>query len=184
MVKDVPEVGMRFYLTNPVAAGQRLHFAVNLDAKRRVEGQALMVWTDAGGKSGGMSFAEISEESRETLRAWLAEIDSPLSATPALSVHAASPLTAPVPIAPIPVAPHAAPTAPTAPALMALVPAAPHAATPTPVMPHAVAPVPEAVGPVAEAPAAPAPATASAAPHVVIPALAVERPTASAPAAP
>src|SRR5277367_6913745 len=50
MVKDVSEGGMRFYLINPVAAGQSLYFSVNLDAHRRVEGQALMVWTDAGGK--------------------------------------------------------------------------------------------------------------------------------------
>jgi hypothetical protein len=183
MVKDVSEGGMRFYLINPVAAGQRFHFAVNLDAKRCVEGQALMVWTDAGGKSGGMSFVEISEESRETLRAWLAEIDSLLSATPALSVHAAAPSIAPVPIASIPVAPHAAPTAPTVPAPVAPVLAAPHIAMPTPVMPRAIASVPEAVGPVAAAPAAPALATTSAAPHVFTPALAVERPTASAPAA-
>src|SRR5271154_4020352 len=100
MVKDVSEGGMRFYLINPVAVGQSLHFTVNLDAKRRVEGHALMVWTEAGGKSGGMSFSELSVESRETLRAWLAEIDSPLPAMPNVPVHAAPPDKAPIPEVP------------------------------------------------------------------------------------
>jgi hypothetical protein len=80
MVKDVSEGGMRFHLINPVAVGQSLNFAVTIDAARRLEGQALMVWTDAGGKSGGMSFSGISAESRDALNAWLAEIDSPHSA--------------------------------------------------------------------------------------------------------
>src|SRR5277367_4407610 len=132
MVKDVSEGGMRFYLINPVAAGQSLHFSVNLDADRRVEGRALMVWTDAGGKSGGMSFSELSAESRETLRAWLAEIDSPLPAAAALPVHGAAPSTAPVPVAPAPVGSLAAPTPPTASTPATLVPAAAHTAAPTP----------------------------------------------------
>src|SRR5271165_4899552 len=81
MVKDVSEGGMRFSLMGPVVVGQTLQFSVNLDAARRIEGQAKMIWTEANGKSGGLSFAELSEQSRETLRAWLAEIDGPASAT-------------------------------------------------------------------------------------------------------
>jgi hypothetical protein len=77
MVKDVSEGGMRFHLMNPVAAGQKLQFAVAIDATRRIEGQAEMVWTDGSGKSGGLSFAELSAASRETLRVWLAEMDGP-----------------------------------------------------------------------------------------------------------
>jgi len=76
MVKNVSEGGMCFHLMNPVAAGQRLAFAVPIDAERRIEGQAVMVWTDAKGKSGGLAFTELSVQSRETLRAWLAEIDA------------------------------------------------------------------------------------------------------------
>jgi hypothetical protein len=79
MVKDVSEGGMRFHLMNPVAVGQELHFAVAIDAGRRIEGQARMVWTDATGKSGGFSFTELSAPSRDNLRAWLAEMDSPQS---------------------------------------------------------------------------------------------------------
>jgi hypothetical protein len=79
MVKDVSEGGMRFHLMNAVAVGQKLQFAVAIDAARRIEGQAHMVWTDATGKSGGFSFIELSDPSRENLRAWLAEMDNPQS---------------------------------------------------------------------------------------------------------
>ena len=76
MVKDVSEGGMRFHLMNPVAVGQDLQFAVGIDAARRMEGRARMIWTDGGGKSGGMSFAELSEASRAILQAWLGEMDA------------------------------------------------------------------------------------------------------------
>src|SRR5271168_5615847 len=93
MVKDVSEDGMRFSLMGPVVVGQTLQFSVNLDASRRIEGQAKMIWTEANGKSGGLSFAELSEPSRQALRAWLAEIDAPLAAPPpaTLPARAAAP---------------------------------------------------------------------------------------------
>lgn len=175
MVKDVSEGGMRFYLINPVAAGQSLYFSVNLDANRRVEGQALMVWTDAGGKSGGMSFSELSAESRETLRAWLAEIDSPLTATPDAPVHVAPPNKAPSPEVPVPAVP--APVAP--------VPPAPHTAATTPVTPRVAAPSRVAPALIEAAPATPAPAAnAPVAPLTFTPAPAVPPPIAPTPAAP
>ena len=77
MIKDVSEGGMRFHLINPVAAGLSVHFAAAIDAVRRMEGQARMVWTDASGKSGGLCFTELSASSRDILQAWLAEIDGP-----------------------------------------------------------------------------------------------------------
>jgi PilZ domain len=104
MVKDVSENGMRFHLMNSVTPGQSLRFAVNIDATRRLEGQATMVWTDPGGKSGGMSFTEISEESRQMLRAWLAAIDAPQPSAPA-AAPAVTPRVAPTPPAPSPVPP-------------------------------------------------------------------------------
>jgi PilZ domain-containing protein len=76
MVKDVSEGGMRFHVMGPVAVGHSTSFGVTIDAERRIEGQALMAWTDASGKSGGMAFSELSTEASETLRSWLAEIDA------------------------------------------------------------------------------------------------------------
>src|SRR5271167_89066 len=185
MVKDVSEGGMRFYLINPVAVGQSLHFSVNLDTHRRVEGQALMVWTDAGGKSGGMSFSELSTESRETLRAWLAEIDSPLTADAGLLVHTAEPSTAPDPIAPAPIGSHFASTSPTVSTSVTPVPPAPRTVATTPGTPRVVAPALAPPALVEATPSSPAPAAANpVAPHAFTPALAVAPPIASAPVAP
>lgn len=75
MIRDVSEGGIRFHLMNPVTVGQSLQFAVAVDAQRRIEGQARMVWTDGSGKSGGLCFVELSAPSREMLDAWLAEMD-------------------------------------------------------------------------------------------------------------
>jgi hypothetical protein len=119
MIKDVSEGGMRFHLINPVAVGQSLNFAVTIDAARRLEGQALMVWTDAGGKSGGMSFSGISAESRDTLNAWLAEIDSPHSANPVSAPRTIRPSGENTPVVSVPDAPE--PVQPTAVAATSLV---------------------------------------------------------------
>ncbi len=112
MVKDVSEGGMRFHVMGPVAVGHSTSFGVTIDAGRRIEGQALIAWTDASGKSGGLAFSELSTEASETLRAWLAEIDSPqraadvetAEATPAsvatpspVTVSAANPITSETP---------------------------------------------------------------------------------------
>jgi len=135
MVKDVSEGGMRFHLINPVTIGQSLRFTVNIDATRRLEGQALMIWTDSGRKSGGMSFSEMSAESRENLRSWLAEIDSPLTADPIAPGRVAPTSVALMTPAPSPVLPIPPASAPVAPAPVAstsiapsLVPSAPAAA--------------------------------------------------------
>src|SRR5271163_2153294 len=130
MVKDVSEGGMRFYLMNPVAVGQTLQFSVNLDAARRIEGQAKMIWTEANGKSGGMSFAELSEPSRQALRAWLAEIDAPLAAPPPATLPARA--AAPVALRNVPPARVAIPVASSAPVAQALVVQTPAAPTPVP----------------------------------------------------
>jgi PilZ domain len=140
MVKDVSEDGMRFHLINPVAVGQSLHFAVNIDATRRLEGQASMVWTDAGGKSGGMSFSDISAESRETLLAWLAEIDSPLSADPVAPSRLAPVPVTPEPIAPVPPAPGPVASSPDA-SPVASPPISPIPVAPAPVPPRVMSPV-------------------------------------------
>jgi hypothetical protein len=146
MVKDVSEGGMRFFLINPVNVGQSLRFTVNIDAARRLEGQAVMVWTDAGRKSGGMSFSEMSAESRENLRSWLAEIDSlssdPVATVPIAPTPATTPLVAPPPVATLTLAP--APVLPisaaSAPVVAAHVSPASTAPAPVPARPHAEIP--------------------------------------------
>lgn len=77
MIKNVSQGGMRFFLMNPVIAGHKLQFGMTIDAARRMEGDAVIVWTDASGKSGSLSFAGLLPEAQEILRGWLAEMDAP-----------------------------------------------------------------------------------------------------------
>ena len=160
MVKDVSEDGLRFSLMGPVVVGQNLQFSINLDSSRRIAGQAKMIWTEAHGKSGGMSFEELSEQSRETLRAWLAEIDGP-TAAPLSVTPPAKPLAQPrvppdcVPTPPAISAPAAQVSAPQNPAVQAAVAEAP--ASPVRPAPIPVASAPAALASVAPAPVAPAP---------------------------
>ncbi len=158
MVKDVSEGGMRFFLINPVNVGQSLRFTVNIDAARRLEGQAVMVWTDAGRKSGGMAFSEMSAESRENLRSWLAEIDS-LSADPV----------APVPIAPTPSTTPPVATPPVATMTLAPEPVLPVSAASAPVLPANVSPASPAPAPVALRPQVEIPAEISARASLKVP---------------
>jgi hypothetical protein len=105
MIKDVSEGGVRFHLMNPVTAGQSFRFVVAMDVARRIEGQARIVWTDGSGKSGGLSFAELTGSSAEILRAWLAEMDGSGEAGDTVPESMVVPvLVAPVLGAPIPAA--------------------------------------------------------------------------------
>lgn len=90
MIRDVSEGGMRFHLMNRVTVGEELRFGITVDPARRIEGKARMVWTDATGKSGGMTITEMSPESRATMFSWLADIDSPVQPAPASSAPRAA----------------------------------------------------------------------------------------------
>jgi hypothetical protein len=182
MIKNVAEGGMRFFLMNPVIAGHKLHFGMTIDPSRRIEGEASIIWSDASGKSGGLSFAELSPKARQTLRSWLTEIEMdglppgrPSSAvvevppasipTPQAELDAAHPveetsppsLPASRPPAAIPAAVQAAPAATPAPSAPASVPEAPltHPVT------HPASPSSAAASP----PIAPQPATVSGTPE-------------------
>jgi hypothetical protein len=99
MIKNVAEGGMRFFLMNPVIPGHKLHFGMTIDPSRRIEGEASIIWSDASGKSGGLSFAELSPKARQTLRSWLTEIemDGPAPAQPSAAVVEAPPHADPSP---------------------------------------------------------------------------------------
>ena len=99
MIKNVAEGGMRFFLMNPVIAGHKLHFGMTIDPSRRIEGEASIIWSDASGKSGGLSFAELSPKARQTLRSWLTEIemDGLLSGQPSSAVVEVPPASIPTP---------------------------------------------------------------------------------------
>jgi PilZ domain len=171
MIRDVSEGGMRFHLMNRVTVGEELRFGITVDPARRIEGKARMIWTDATGKSGGMSITEMSPESRATMFSWLADVDSPAAAAPASQApRAARPQTSEA---------GTSEASPSAPAAVPPTPAPPPVAAPPPVVqqapvtqpfaapqpPAAVAPSPSVVAPGPET-AWPAPAVPPVSPAV------------------
>jgi len=156
MIKNVAEGGMRFFLMNPVIPGHKLHFGMTIDPSRRIEGEASIIWSDASGKSGGLSFAELSPKARQTLRSWLTEIemDGPAPAQPSSAVVEAPPHADPSPQAAL-ASPHqvekiSPPTIPAS-APPATIPPA-HTPTPASATPPSAVPAPPAATPAPSAP--------------------------------
>lgn len=170
MIKNVAEGGMRFFLMNPVIAGHQLHFGMTIDPSRRIEGEASIIWSDASGKSGGLSFAELSPKARQTLRSWLTEIemDGPAPVQPSSAVVEVPPPFVPGPQAELDAAHQAEEISP--PGIPASAPPATIPAAPVPssasAMPPEAFPAARAATPapsaVASSPVAPQPATVSA----------------------
>jgi hypothetical protein len=170
MIKNVAEGGMRFFLMNPVIAGHQLHFGMTIDPSRRIEGEASIIWSDASGKSGGLSFAELSPKARQTLRSWLTEIemDGLAPGQPSSAVVEVAPPFVPAPQAELDATPQAEEISP--PSIPASAPPATIPAAPVPssasAMPPAAVPAARAATPapsaVASPPMAPPPATVSA----------------------
>jgi hypothetical protein len=91
MMLSVSEGGFSFRVVSPVQPQGTIHFAFAIDAKRRIEGDAELAWTDESGKMGGLRFVELSPECREQLHAWLAEKKAPAVAGKEVIPAAATP---------------------------------------------------------------------------------------------
>ena len=71
VVLDVSEGGIRFQAVSPLREGARVHFRVDLDETRHVEGYGQLVWTDETGRIAGLSFTELSDTVRRQIRGYL-----------------------------------------------------------------------------------------------------------------
>src|SRR5947209_13061662 len=70
MMRDLSENGMGFRSVGPLPNGAKIPFSFSLGPGRMITGDVELVWTDEGGRSGGMSF--VSPESVATqIRAWM-----------------------------------------------------------------------------------------------------------------
>jgi hypothetical protein len=67
-VLDVSEAGLRFETFAPVQQNGPVHFWFSLNLRDRIEAWGEVVWTSAAGKSGGLRFLRLSEESRAQIR--------------------------------------------------------------------------------------------------------------------
>jgi hypothetical protein len=91
MMLSVSEEGFSFRAVSPVLTKGTIHFAFAIDAKRRIEGDCELAWTDETGNVAGLRFVELSPEYREQLHAWLTEKKTPAVAGTEVVPAAATP---------------------------------------------------------------------------------------------
>jgi hypothetical protein len=71
VVLDLSEGGIRFQAVSPLREGARVHFRIDLDETRHVEGYGQLMWTDETGRIAGLSFTELSDTVRRQIREYL-----------------------------------------------------------------------------------------------------------------
>ncbi|MBS1839377.1 MAG: hypothetical protein JSS69_16570 [Acidobacteria bacterium] len=90
MMLGICEQGLSYRAVTPLIADGPVNFAFALDGKTRLQGTGEIVWSEDGGKTGGLKFTNISPQFRESLHAWLANEAAPQSAgrevTPAVAM--------------------------------------------------------------------------------------------------
>jgi len=84
------ELGLSFRAVSPLRTEGPISFALALDAKTRLQGVGEIVWSEEGGKTGGLKFTSVSPQFRELLRTWLVSESTPKNVgreiTPAASL--------------------------------------------------------------------------------------------------
>jgi hypothetical protein len=71
MVLGICDLGLTFRAVAPLKSDGPINFSFALDGKTRLQGVGEIAWTEEDGKTGGLKFATVSPEFRESLRAWL-----------------------------------------------------------------------------------------------------------------
>ena len=72
MVWDASENGLAFQAVAAVQAGRQITLCISPNPASRIELRSTVVWTDQSKKFGGLQFAQLSDDTRERIRAWLA----------------------------------------------------------------------------------------------------------------
>ena len=77
MMRDLSEDGFAMRAMIPLRAGEQTSFRFSLDATTAVEGTALILWAEEGGRLAGLQFTELSMESRAIILRWLSSPEEP-----------------------------------------------------------------------------------------------------------
>jgi PilZ domain len=72
MMRDLSENGFAMRVMVPLRAADITPFRFSLDGTTPIEGGAFVQWVEEGGRLAGLEFTEISQDSRELIRKWLA----------------------------------------------------------------------------------------------------------------
>jgi hypothetical protein len=71
MMLGICEQGFSYRAVLPFIHDGPVNFAFALDGKTRLQGIGEIVWSEDGGKTGGLKFTNVSPQFQETVRAWL-----------------------------------------------------------------------------------------------------------------
>lgn len=77
MMLGICEQGLSFRAVSPLRAEGPIQFTLALDGKTRLQGVGEIVWSEEGGKTGGLKFTNISPQFCDSLREWLSSEATP-----------------------------------------------------------------------------------------------------------
>jgi hypothetical protein len=80
IVVDVSEGGLGFRSIAPVEADGPIHFRFAIDSGKRIKAVGELAWKDETGKIGGLRFTQLSDETREQIRAWASDTNTEANA--------------------------------------------------------------------------------------------------------
>jgi PilZ domain len=73
IVLDVSEGGLGFHAIAPVDASGPIEFKFEIDSDRKITAAGELAWKDSTGKSGGLRFTQLADETRLQIRQWAEE---------------------------------------------------------------------------------------------------------------
>ncbi len=73
MLRDLSEQGFAMRAMMPLRVGEATPFGFSLDPETRLEGHGKVLWVEEDGRVAGFQFTEITAETPEKIRHWLAE---------------------------------------------------------------------------------------------------------------
>lgn len=92
MMRDLSEQGFSLRAMMPVSPSEKIPFSFVLDSSARIEGDAIVLRVEDGGRVAALEFAGLPAHCRDQIRGWLDKFDEPISpdsepAQPAASKH-------------------------------------------------------------------------------------------------
>jgi hypothetical protein len=79
MMRDLSEQGFSLRAMMPVSPSEKIPFSFVLDSSARIEGDAIVLRVEDGGRVAALEFAGLPPHSRDQIRRWLEKFDEPIS---------------------------------------------------------------------------------------------------------
>jgi hypothetical protein len=79
MMRDLSEQGFSLRAMMPVSPSEKIPFSFVLDSSARIEGDAIVLRVEDGGRVAALEFAGLPPHCRDQIRRWLDKFDEPIS---------------------------------------------------------------------------------------------------------